>query len=280
MKVLVTGANGYLGKGVVKQLIDDGIDVVATDFKDNLIDKRAKIITGNLFNIENPYEYFGKPDVLLHMAWRDGFVHNSVNHINDLPKHYEFLSKMLDSGVNRVVVMGSMHEIGFFEGSINESTPCNPQSLYGISKNALRQLVELKCKEKDVAFQWLRGFYIVGNTEDGCSIFSKIVQSIKEGKNEFPFTMGLNQFDFLDYDVFCSYVADTIEQDDITGIINICSGRPEKLADRVERFIKENGFSIKLKYGAFPDRPYDSKAIWGDDFKIRMVEKQKIISAF
>lgn len=46
---------------------------------------------------------------------------------------------------------------------------------------------------------------------------------------------------------------------------------PEKLADRVERFIKENGYGIKLKYGAFPDRPYDSKAVWGDNNKIRKI---------
>ena len=66
-----------------------------------------------------------------------------------------------------------------------------------------------------------------------------------------------------------------MKQDEVNGIINICSGRPEKLADRVERFIIENNFNIKLKYGAFPDRPYDSKAIWGDDFKIKMIEKEK-----
>lgn len=59
----------------------------------------------------------------------------------------------------------------------------------------------------------------------------------------------------------------------ITGIINICSGRPEKLAERVERFIAENGYKIKLKYGAFPDRPYDSKAVWGDSRKIEAVMK-------
>lgn len=275
MKILVTGANGYLGKGVVKQLLDDGYEVIATDYKSDFIDTRSKIFCEDLFEIENPYEYFEKPDVLLHMAWRDGFVHNSVDHINDLPKHYSFITKMITSGINKVAVMGSMHEIGFFEGSINESTPTNPQSLYGISKNALRRLVELECKSQNVDFQWFRGFYIVGNTEDGSSIFSKIVQAAKNGQKDFPFTMGLNQFDFLDYLEFCKYVADAVEQNEINGIINICSGRPEKLADRVERFIRDNHFSINLKYGAFPDRPYDSKAIWGDDFKIRMIERDK-----
>ena len=257
MKILVTGANGYLGKGVVKQLLDDEIEVVATDVKDTLIDKRAEIKCVDLFNIKDPYIYFGEPDIVLHMAWRDGFVHQSVNHINDIPKHYEFLCKMAESGVKQIACMGSMHEIGFFEGSINETTPCNPQSLYGISKNALRRLLELKCEQTGCVFQWLRGFYIVGNTEDGCSIFSKIVQAARRGQKEFPFTLGLNQFDFLDYNVFCKYVADTVRQNEINGIINICSGRPEKLADRVERFIKENRFDIKLGYGEFPDKRPD-----------------------
>lgn len=279
MKILVTGANGYLGKGVVRQLLDDGIEVVATDIRDNLIDKRAEIKLADLYEVVNPYEFFGKPDTLLHMAWRDGFIHSSINHINDLPKHNKFISTMIESGLGRIAVMGSVHEIGFFEGSINESTPCNPQSLYGISKNALRRLVELKCREKGIIFQWLRGFYVVGNTEDGFSIFSKIVQANNKRQQKFPFTMGLNQFDFLDYAVFCRYVADTVEQSDINGIINICSGRPEKLSDRVEKFIIENKFDIKLDYGKFPDRPYDSKAIWGDDFKIKIIEKEKVQKA-
>lgn len=275
MRILVTGANGYLGKGVVKQLLDNGEAVVATDLADDFIDRRAKVKCANLFLLDDPYGYFGKPDALLHMAWRDGFVHSSANHINDLPRHVEFISKMVASGIKKVAVMGSMHEIGFFEGSINESTPCNPQSLYGISKNALRMVAELECKNHNTLFQWFRGFYIVGNTEDGSSIFSKIVQAAHKGQKEFPFTMGLNQFDFLDYGEFCKLLADAVAQDEINGVINICSGRPEKLSDRVERFIKDNGFDIQLNYGAFPDRSYDSKAIWGDDFKIRVIEKGK-----
>lgn len=40
---------------------------------------------------------------------------------------------------------------------------------------------------------------------------------------------------------------------------------------RVERFIKQNGYDIELEYGAFPDRPYDSKAVWGNSAKIEKI---------
>ena len=271
MKILVTGANGYLGQGIVRSILNNGHCVVATDFNTQFIDERAERIVCNLFEVDNPYSFFGEPDVLLHLAWRDGFVHYSSAHIDDLPKHYAFIKKMVDGGIQQVAVMGSMHEIGFFEGSINESTPCHPTTPYGIAKNALRDLTQMICEQKNIVFQWLRGYYIVGNSKFGSSIFSKITAAVDEGKTEFPFTLGQNQYDFIDYPDFCAQVAAVVGQKNEQGIINICSGKPEKLADRVERFIKENGYRIKLQYGAFPDRPYDSKAIWGNDTKIRKI---------
>ena len=273
MRILVTGANGYLGQGIVKHIIDCGNEVVAADIMVDHVDDRADRRECDLFSIEDPYDYFGKPDVLLHLAWRDGFVHYSDAHIEDLPKHYAFLKRFAESEVKMIAAMGSMHEIGFFEGAIKEETPCNPSTPYGIAKNALRELTAMLCKQNGKKFQWLRGYYIVGNSQYGASIFSKITAAEKEGKEEFPFTMGQNQFDFIDYEVFCEQVAKAVSQDAVLGVINICSGHPEKLADRVERFIKENGYKIKLKYGAFPDRPYDSKAVWGDGQKIEEILK-------
>lgn len=275
MKILVTGANGYLGQGIVKGILNKGYKVVATDISIQFLDKRAERKQCNLFEIEDPYKYFGQPDVLLHLAWRDGFVHYSDTHIIDLPKHYKFIQTMANSPIKTIAVMGSMHEIGFYEGSIDENTPCNPESFYGIAKNALREITKLYCDQNGKNFQWLRGYYIVGNSEFGSSIFSKITSAAKSGKKKFPFTMGLNQFDFINYDEFCMQVVSTVTQDKVNGIINICSGHPEKLSDRVEKFIHENGYDIELEYGAFPDRPYDSKAVWGNDSKIRMILQDK-----
>ncbi len=276
MKILVTGANGYLGQGIVRQLLDDGIEVIAADFSTENIDKRAKSISCDLFSVQDPFDYFSKPDVLLHLAWKNGFVHNADSHIVELPLHYRFIKEMVSGGIVRLCVMGTMHEVGFYEGSINENTPTNPKSMYGIAKNALRNAAGLLCEESNVVFQWLRGFYIVGNTKFGNSIFSKITAAEEKGDKLFPFTMGINQWDFIDYDDFCIQVGAAVEQREINGIINICSGRPEKLSERVERFISENNYKIKLDYGKFPDRPYDSKAVWGDDKKIKQILEERL----
>lgn len=61
-----------------------------------------------------------------------------------MPLHYNFIYKLIDSGIKHVSVIGIMYETKFFEGNINEHTPANPQSLYGISKNALCRATKLK----------------------------------------------------------------------------------------------------------------------------------------
>lgn len=275
-KILVTGANGYLGRGIVKKLLDNGMMVVATDICVDGIDERANIFECDLFSVDDPYSYFDRPDVVLHLAWRNGFVHNSDSHIEDLPKHHKFLRHCFESEIKKIVVMGSMHEIGFWEGSIDEMTPCNPMSLYGIAKNTLRHDVEYMSRTYKKQYQWLRAYYIVGNTSYGSSIFSKIFKAaIEDGESEFPFTMGENQFDFIDYEDFCKQVACAVEQDEVLGIINICKGNPEKLATRVEKFITDNNLNISLQYGVFPDRPYDSKAVWGNNKKIIGIMENK-----
>ena len=276
MKILVAGANGYLGRGVVKKLLDKNIDVVASDISVENIDKRAHIVQGNIFDIDNPYEYYDKPDVVIDLIYRNVYNHYSDTHIEDLLSHYYLTKRFVESGIKMFVGIGTMHEIGFFEGCIKEDTPCNPMTNYGIAKNTTREFTKILCDKNDKKYMWLRGFYTINNSSFGGNVFSKIAKANEEKKTEFPFTTGQNMYDFLDYDDFCEQVACAISQYEILGVINICSGKPEKLADRVERFIKENDFQIRLQYGAFPDRPYDSKIVYGDDCKIRkIIEKAK-----
>ena len=91
MKVLVTGAGGYIGRHVVKNLLDKGHEVLASDFSFKGIDERATFIDEPIFSGEkNIFDRLGRPDVLIHMAWRDGFIHNSHAHMADLYPDSDF----------------------------------------------------------------------------------------------------------------------------------------------------------------------------------------------
>ncbi len=272
MRVLVTGAGGYIGRHVVKAFLNAGHEVFVSDFAYKGIDERAKIIEDPIFSGDKEiYRQLLEPDVLVHMAWRDGFIHNSDAHMKDLSDHVVFLQNMINGGLKYLSVMGSMHEVGYWEGAVDENTPCNPMSMYGIAKNALRQTLTLYCKNKDVNLHWLRAYYIYGDDMRGSSIFAKLCQAVEDGKTEFPFTTGKNKYDFIHIGELAQQIMAASVQNEVNGIINVCTGVPMSLADMVESYIKENHLDIRLKYGAFPDRPYDSPAIWGDAAKIRKI---------
>lgn len=276
MKILVTGANGYLGKHVVNKLVDMGYTVYASDLNFNGINEKAIKVYEPIFSEKKDiYKLVGSPDICIHLAWRDGFVHESENHIVDLSKHYIFLKNMIENGLKHLVVMGTMHEVGYYEGKIDENTPTNPLSKYGIAKNTLRQLLQNLERRNEFIFQWLRAYYIIGDDLRGNSIFSKIALMESKGEKYFPFTTGENKYDFISIEELTNQIVMSSIQNEITGIINCCSGNPVKLKDKVEEFIKKNNFKIKLKYGVYPSRIYDSPEIWGDNSKIIKILNNK-----
>jgi dTDP-6-deoxy-L-talose 4-dehydrogenase (NAD+) len=270
--VLVTGAGGYIGCHVVKCLLDIGFNVCTVDINTKDIDSRATKFEYDIFTgHEDVYERLGRPDVCLHMAWRDGFVHNAHSHILNLPSHYNFIRKMLNGGLKHIAVMGTMHEVGYYEGEIDENTPTNPRSLYGIAKNSLRQMTDLLSSSSDITFQWLRAFYILGDDLKNNSLFSKITKMEQEGQASFPFNSGNNKYDFIAVQEIAWQIACSVSQNEINGIINCCTGEPVALRDKVEEFLKQHCFKIRPQYGAFPERAYDSPAIWGNADKIKQI---------
>lgn len=271
--VLLTGSNGYIGRHVAHALTEAGAQVIAADMR-IADDVEADIsIVANIFDADiNLIEAIGfVPDACLHLAWRNGFNHNDSSHMDDLSAHFAFLTRLARTGVHQIAAMGSMHEVGYWEGAITEDTPCDPLSLYGVAKNALRESLTIELPKLDASLQWIRAYYIYGDDENAQSIFGKLLRAAKEGDKVFPFTSGKNKYDFITIEELAQQIAAVVMQDEVTGVINCCSGNPVTLAEQVESFIQDHDLDIELEYGAFPDRPYDSPGIWGDPAKIRMI---------
>ncbi len=271
-RVLVTGANGYIGTCVVQELLNRGYEAVACDMNFSNLPDSVERLEANIFDPDaDIYTLAGEPECLIHLAWRNGFQHNADTHLADLPSHIRFLKNMVDAGLKLLTVMGTMHEVGYWEGAITAASPTNPLSYYGIAKNALRQALEVMVKGTDVSLHWLRGYYIFGNDSKSNSVLGKILEADRRGQELFPFTSGKNLYDYISVKELARQIVAASLQTKYTGIINCCSGIPTSLSEMAEKFIRDNGLKIRLQYGAFPDRPYDSPGVWGDATEIKQI---------
>ncbi len=267
--IAVTGANGYIGKHVVDALILRDAEVIAVDRAPSQVNQRARFVQMDIFSGNRDiFKLLGSPDVCLHLAWRNVFSHNADSHMLELSKHYEFIKNVIDGGLNQVAVIGSMHEVGNYCGAVDENTPCNPTSMYGIAKDSLRKSVLLLAQMNSITAQWLRVFYIYGDDRHNQSVFTSILQAEENGKESFLLSSGNNRYDFIHVDELSHMIAACIMQEEISGIINCCSGQPVRLAEKVDEFIKDNYIKLKLESAALADKPYDFPEIWGDNTKI------------
>jgi len=264
-KIAVTGASGYIGRHVVNIIHEKGFQPISV-VNSNALEKPVEnTIKMNILNAsrEEVIDRFSKIDTVIHLAWQSGFNHHDECHLKNVAKHLNFIENLMIAGVKNISIAGTMHEVGYFVGEINNETPCNPINPYGISKNYLRQASLYLANKYNCNLKWLRMYYILGDDINSNSIFTKILIANQENKTTFPLNTGEMLYDFIKIEDLAKQIFVAAKQNNITGIINCCSGKPVSLRTTVEKFISDNGLDIKPEYNVFPVREYDSPAIWG-----------------
>jgi nucleoside-diphosphate-sugar epimerase len=281
MKVLVTGATGFIGKHVVRELLTQGQQVIATSKnpeKARLVDWFSQVdyIPYDL-NIlqENLFQFFQEPDVVIHLAWEGLPNYHELFHFEqNLFTDYRFLKALLVGGLKSLTVAGTCLEYGLQNGCLSEETPARPTTPYGVAKDSLRQFLEQLQQKNDFSFKWLRLFYVYGEGQSEKSILSQMEKAIQNGENSFNMSSGEQLRDYLPVDTLAEYIAKVAIQGKVQGVINCCSGAPISVRKLVEDHLARKQTSMHLNLGYFPYPDFEPMAFWGFDQKVQSVLKE------
>jgi len=283
-KILVTGATGFIGNYVVEELLRRGHHVIATSSKkENAVAKNwfRKVIYkpfdfSNFDSTVNYVEYFNHPDLLIHLAWKGLPNYKSDFHVKEnLPNDIRFLKSLMDNGLKDITVTGTCLEYGMKEGCLSENMESEPTIPYSVAKNELRKFLENYAFVNHVSFKWVRLFYIYGKGQNRNSLLSQLENAILKKEKVFNMSEGDQVRDYLSVELAAQYIVKIALQKKTTGIINCCSGKPVKIIDLVESYIRETETEIELNKGFYPYPDYEPKVFWGNNLKLKKIINDK-----
>ena len=281
MKILVTGATGFVGRHVINELLKYNHQVIAATRNVDL-ESSADKLNYTFLDLDhtdltqNYFAQLGSPDLLIHLAWQGLPNYKSLFHFEDnLMAHYSFLKNMVMNGLNNVVVTGTCFEYGMREGCLSEDMIADPQNAYSLAKDTLRKfLFELK-KKHPFDCKWIRLFYMYVEGQNPNSLLSQLQTALQNGDKEFNMSGGEQERDYLPVEKVAEYIVSIALQNTISGIINCCSGKPIKVKQLVANYLKDTDQEIKLNLGYYPYTDYEAMSFWGDDTKLKKIINER-----
>jgi nucleoside-diphosphate-sugar epimerase len=276
MKVLVTGATGFIGKYVIKELYKLGYEIIATgldpEFNFNSY-KKAKItyVPCDLDEQRDDYyNLFFKPDLCIHLAWQGLPNYNELFHIEkNLFTNYYFIRSLVEKGLPHLTALGTCFEYGLQQGCLSESLDPRPMNSYGVAKDTLRKFIEILNSKYNFCFQWIRLFYLHGEGQNKNSVLEQLKRALANNETVFNMSAGEQLRDYLPVEQVAENIVKISLQNQVSGIINCCSGQPISVRKFVENYLQIEKKTINLNLGYYPYSDNEPMAFWGDTTKLK-----------
>jgi nucleoside-diphosphate-sugar epimerase len=231
MKILLTGASGFIGHAFAQLALARGHEVAALTRPDFVAPPelstagRLVYLRGTL--AEPPWEDIAKfaPETCLHTAWVTAprVAYDSPQHFDCLEWSKTFLAGAVQRGVRHIISVGTCIEYELGNQPLAEDrTPLKPIGPYPTAKNQLRIFLEEESRKHGLTLCWPRVFYAYGVGEHPGRLCSSIIHKLRSGETISLKTPASTK-DYI-------YVADTanalmtLAEQQSTGTINICTG--------------------------------------------------------
>ena len=280
MKVFITGATGFVGEHVLKEISKQNYDILA-------LSRYNKRIQGDLINLKWLYGDLSdfkelqsavlafNPDVVIHLAWQDipdySNIISTINLKNSI-QLFDFIINKTDC--KKIIISGSCYEYGKEIGECFEDENVKIKSFFSWAKISLYQYLILKTKNSAINFIWFRIFYVYGPGQRDDSLIPSVIKSYKSFKTPQIKTPS-NKNDFIHIEDVAIAFANAVRMEAETGIYNLGYGVANSVFD-ICRLIEKNilnSSSITDKIKSYKKKP--TLNFWANVEKTKITFKWK-----
>jgi len=256
-KILVTGANGYIGSHVIKLLIEKDYEIHAIsrfikedNIQNNIYWHKIDILKTN--DIED-LMYRVKPTFLIHLAWKigSGLKHESNENHDWLEESKTLVSSFYKSGGKRILVSGTCAEYDWKHENLTENiTPLNPLTNYGKVKNKFFNFLDSYCSVNNYSFIWPRIFFSFGPNQNENSLVPFVIKKLMNNK-VVNTTEAQQKYDYLYIEDIALAIVLLLESN-YDGAVNISSGKTTKLKKIINTIAEHFYKKDLIQFGAVP----------------------------
>ena len=234
MRILVTGASGFIGRHVIARLNPrDEVLMLSRRARANPIKAKSRWLMGDISGLprlKRKIKAFD-PQVCIHLAWAgipDFSFARSKKNLDDSIRFLDFIIQ--ETSCRKIVASGTCFEYGRASGRCRESDMTRTTSYLGWAKKALHDYLECACMRKAVDLVWFRMFYVYGPGQRVKSLIPSAFRALREGR-----TPEVNHPDSANDYVHVRDVADAVAKaarpGTQAGVFNLGSGRATRAGD-------------------------------------------------